>query len=154
MSKAIGILYKSRKFLDTKSMINMYYCFVYPYLQYCNEVWGNAYKSHLNALKVLQNRVIRIIGKVDKLDYTDPLFSTNWLFSKYKLLRFYQVNDYLTGQTMFKAFFNRLPLPVQSIFTRNEDVHNHNTRQREDFHLPQPKSNLTKMTIAYKGVNI
>ena len=52
ISKAIGILYKLRKFLDTNSMINMYYCFVYPYLQYRNEVWGNAYKSHLNVCSV------------------------------------------------------------------------------------------------------
>ena len=84
ISKSIGILYKLRPFLNTKYLINMYYCFVYPYLQYCNEVWGNAYACHINRLKVLQNRVIRIIGKVDKLDYTDPLFSAGYLYSKFQ----------------------------------------------------------------------
>ena len=152
VSKSIGILYKLRRFLDTKSMINMYYCFTYPYLQYCNEVWGNAYACHLNRLKVLQNRVIRIIGRTDKLDYTDPLFSTNWLFSKFKLLKFYQINAYLSGQIMHKAFFKQLPQPVQSMFVRNEDIHNYDTRQRNDFHPPKPKTNLLKKTIAYKGV--
>ena len=81
------------------------------------------------------------------MDYTDPLFSTDWLYSKYKLLRFYQINDYLTGQTMYKAFFNQSPIPVQSIFTRNDDIHSYDTRQSNDFHPPQPKSNLLKKQL-------
>ena len=53
---------------------------------------------------------------------------------------------------MFKAFQNRLPLPCQSLFSKNDEIHEHNTRQKNDFHPPKPKSNLYKKTIAYKGV--
>ena len=146
ISKSIGILYKLQNFLDTKSLINMYYCFVYPYLQYCNEVWGNAYSIHLNRLIVLQKRVIRIIAKVDKFHHTDSLFT------KFEIIKFCRINDYMIGQIMIKAFRRLLPEPVQSIFVKNENIYDYNTRQRNDFHLPRPKSNLLKKSIAFKGV--
>ena len=148
ISKSIGILYKLRKFFNTKNMIDMYYCFVYPYLQYCNEVWGNAYATHLNRLKLLQKRAIRIIAKVDRLHHTDDLYS------KLGILKFHMINDYMTGHIMYKAFMNTLPPPVQGIFTKNESIHSYGTRQQSDFHLPRVKSNLLKKTIAFRGVHV
>ena len=38
VSKGIGILYKARQFLDKKSLHNLYYSYIYPYLIYCIEV--------------------------------------------------------------------------------------------------------------------
>ena len=55
---------------------------------------------------------------------------------------------------MFKAYRNLLPIPCQSLFRKNDDIHDHNTRQRIDFHPPKPKTNLFKRTIAYRGVII
>ena len=98
VSKSIGILYKLRKYLSTKNMIDMYYCFVYPYLQYCNEVWGCAYATHLNQLKLLQKWAIRVVAGVGRFDHTDILFS------KFKILKFHQINDYTISHIMFKAF--------------------------------------------------
>ena len=148
ISKSIGIMYKLQRFLDTRSMINMYYCFVYPYLQYCNEVWGNAYSTHLNRIKLLQKRVIRVIANVDKYYHTDALFT------RFKILKFQQINHYMIGQIMYKAFMKSLPEPVQSIFVMNETIYDYDTRQRNDFHLPKPKSNLLRKTVAFKGVII
>ena len=38
ISKSIGILTKIRRFLNKKSLRNLYYSFLYPYLTYCVEV--------------------------------------------------------------------------------------------------------------------
>ena len=126
----------------------MYYCFVYPYLQYCNEVWGNAYPTHLKRLTLLQKRVIRIIAKVDKFYPTDELFV------RFKILKFHNINNYMIGQVMYKAFWVLLPKPVQNMFIKNAQIHSHNTRQSNDFHFPKPKTNLLKKSIAFKGVHI
>ena len=61
ISKGIGIIIKARKFLSTSSLRNLYYSFIYPYLVYCNHVWGNASTCYLNKLSVLQKKAIRII---------------------------------------------------------------------------------------------
>ena len=50
ISKAMGIIIKARKYLNKKSLINLYHSFVFPYLTYCIEIWGNASDIHLDAL--------------------------------------------------------------------------------------------------------
>ena len=146
VSKSIGILYKLKRYLNIKSLISMYYCFVYPYFQYCNEVWGNACATYLKRLEILQKRAIRIISNVDRFHHTASLFA------KLKILKFKKINDYMMGLIMYKAHWEILPAPVQSLFEKNETIHDHNTRQK--FHLPGPKSNLFQRTVAYKGVHV
>ena len=50
ISKAMGIIIKARKYLNKKSLINLYHSFAFPYLTYCIEIWGNASDIHLDAL--------------------------------------------------------------------------------------------------------
>ena len=50
ISKSIGILFKILNFLDTHTLRSMYFTFIYPYLIYCIEVWGNTHDCHLDPL--------------------------------------------------------------------------------------------------------
>ena len=52
IAKGIGIMYKARTYLDRKSLINLYNAYIYPYLIYCVELWGNAAKCHLDQLYI------------------------------------------------------------------------------------------------------
>ena len=47
VSKGIGILFKAKKYLNRKPLINVYHSYIYPYLIYCIEAWGNATHCHL-----------------------------------------------------------------------------------------------------------
>ena len=40
VSKTIDHFYKIRQYLERKACINLCYSLVFPYLIYCNEVWG------------------------------------------------------------------------------------------------------------------
>ena len=42
VAKGIGILCKARKYLKRSTLLTLYYSFIYPYITYCLEVWGNA----------------------------------------------------------------------------------------------------------------
>ena len=57
ISSSIGILTKTRRFLNKKSLRNLYYSFLYPYLTYCVEVWGNAHDTYLDPLIKLQKKM-------------------------------------------------------------------------------------------------
>ena len=48
VSKGIGIMYQARKYLDKNSLVNLYNTYIYPYLIYCVESWGNISQCHLN----------------------------------------------------------------------------------------------------------
>ena len=40
ISKAIRIIIKARKYLNKKSLLNLYHAFVFPYPTCCIEIWG------------------------------------------------------------------------------------------------------------------
>ena len=74
ISKSSGILFKVRNYLDKHTLKQLYYSFVYPYLIYGIEIWGNASNIHLDPINKLQKRCIRIITFSHYLDSTNPLF--------------------------------------------------------------------------------
>ena len=41
--------------------MNLYYSLVFPYLIYCNEIWGNASSVLLDPIIKIQKRCVRII---------------------------------------------------------------------------------------------
>ena len=61
VSKGIGILFKANNYLNRKALINLYHSYIYPYLIYCIEAWGNATNCHLEQLYQIQKKVTRII---------------------------------------------------------------------------------------------
>ena len=61
VSKGIGSMYQACKYLDKNSLVNLYKTYIYPYLIYCVETWGNISQCHLNPLFTLQKKMLRII---------------------------------------------------------------------------------------------
>ena len=56
IAKSIGIINKTRNFLSTYTLTNLYYTFIYPYLIYCTEIWGNTNDIHLDPLIKIQKK--------------------------------------------------------------------------------------------------
>ena len=61
VSKSVGSLYRISHCVPENMLVNLYYSLVYPYLLYCNIIWGGTYAAHLNTLQLLQKKVVRII---------------------------------------------------------------------------------------------
>ena len=47
VAKTLGILSRARQYLNKNTLTQLYYSFAYPYLVYCNIIWGNASKKSL-----------------------------------------------------------------------------------------------------------
>ena len=75
---------------------------VYPYLTYCNLVWGGASETNLRKILLLQKRCVRIITASHFLDPSAPLFSSTSiltihnLYSYLCLLHAFKYKDSLT----------------------------------------------------------
>ena len=50
-----------KHFVDTKTLLIIYYSLIYPHLQYCITRWGGAPKTTLDPIIKLQKRIIRSI---------------------------------------------------------------------------------------------
>ena len=61
IATGVGIICRAKKYFTTTALVNLYNAFIFPYLIYCVEVWGNALSIHLTPLLKLQKKILRII---------------------------------------------------------------------------------------------
>ena len=125
MIKSNGILYKIRNFLDRNTLTHLYNSFVFPYLIYGVEVWGNTNAVHLDPIIKIQKKVVRTITFSHYLAHTEPIFDT------LNILNFSNLVVHRIGLMMFKYSKDLVPLPIVELFTRNYEFHNHYTRQSQ-----------------------
>ena len=148
ISKSIGIIYKLSKYLNTKTLISLYYSLIYPYMLYCNEVWGQGYATHRRKLLTLQKWAIRTICGKARNEHSDPLFKS------LNIMKIHDVNTYLIAVFMYKFRHRKLPEFFNDMFDYNSSIHDHDTRLSSELHVPLVRTNLTKMSIRYSGVII
>ena len=80
VARGLGVIIKARKVLQKESLISLYYSFIYPYLIYCNQIWGSACKTQIEPLFILQKKALRIITGVHPKSPSEPLFCQQWSF--------------------------------------------------------------------------
>ena len=114
-NKGIGIILMARKVFNHETLSTLYYTFVCPYLNYCIQVWGRAYNTHLKDLCVYQNKIIRIINGIP------PRTNVDRLYIQQNILSVNRLYYYNIGIFMYK-FSNSMLLEVfDSFFSRIED---------------------------------
>ena len=142
------MIIKAKKRLNKDALVTLYYSFIYPYMTYCNNIWGPACISSLNKVIVLQKKTIRIICNVNQRAPTDSLFRD------LKIIPFLDVNIYMISRFMFRYVNGRVPSLFCGYITSNASIHKYETRQTLHFHLPQVRSDLGKKNIRYCGAQI
>jgi hypothetical protein len=69
-SRIIGIFARIRHFIPKYILEKIYYGLMHPYLSYGIFVWGQACKTDLNRLLVLQRRIVRLMHFGGYRDHT------------------------------------------------------------------------------------
>ena len=139
VSKGIGIMFKARNYLKRNALVNLYYSFIYPYLIYCIEEWGNAINCYLRQLYLIQKKVIRMIAFANT-----PSID---IFKNLNILPLYKLVVDRIGIMMYKYANDLLPPALHYLYTSNSDVHNYTTRQRHLLHVN--KSNIHTYSISF-----
>ena len=106
--KSVSVICKAADVLDKFSLKLLYYSLFFPYINYCSEVWGTAYKTSLIPIVTLQKRILRIICKVQRLDHTAGLFKSNAILPLHDLVH------YKIAVLMYKAVHKLLPIALQA----------------------------------------
>ena len=148
VARGIGVLGKARKYFNNDCMINLYNAFIYPYLMYCNQIWGSTYKTNLSKLQVLQNKAVRIVTG------SPPRSNNENMYRCSGIMQLNYINTYLVGRFMYKVYHKTLPAIFDDFFRYNYHIHDHHTRTASHLHVPSASSNLSKAGIRYKGVII
>ena len=149
LRKSVGILKKAKPLLNEKSLITLYYSFLYPYLTYCHLIWGNAASTHLKRIVILQKKAIRLICGEDFLAHTDPLFQRT------KIIRFQELYKYFTLLFVFKSKNNLFPNSFRrqvNLDLVDERANPRSTRSsaKQVVNLPLCRTSLRQKTIFYQ----
>jgi hypothetical protein len=147
MAKSIAILSIARKYLDTKTMIQLYYSFVFPYLHYCNLAWGNASDTTLWPVFRSQKIALRIISNTPRKSSTVNFCKTNLI------LRLPDIYKNSMGLFMFKLKKNLLPNIFENCFSQNDRFHSFPTRHASQLRPPRIKTQIGSNFIKTTGVN-
>ena len=123
----------------------LYNTLVLSYFTYCSEVWERAYRNNLYPLNIKQKKIVRIIAKIGRYDNTS-------FFSKFKILKLFDLLDMKILCFMFLAYKENLPLILQNLFIKHSTIHV--TRNPQFFKKKKVNSNLKKMCISVYGVEL
>ena len=146
VAKALGILCKARKVFPTCILKTLYYSIVYPHLTYCVEVWGNASKTHLDSLFMMQKKVLRVITSAGFRAHTDPIFAD------LQLLKLSEIYISYAMTFVFKFMKGMLPKVFNNFFQRNCEVSSRITRNSHKLYYPKFKTTLFKSSFKYQCV--
>ena len=145
IAKGIGLLKKLKNKLNVSTLIQLYYSFIYPYLNYCNIIWGMAPKTYVNKLFLLQKKIIRVIFRLGFRESTCEILET------LNMLTIYELNVFNLCVFMRKLLMNNVPCILRERFSMRADIHIHDTRSASLFNLPLCKSETRKKTVIFSG---
>ena len=149
ISKGVGILCKARAYLDETIMKTLYHSFVYPYLTYNIEAWGNSHKKYTDPLFRRQKRAVRVIAGARRNAASTPLFK------ELKILRLGELHHLAIQTIMYKWIHDKLPVIFDNFFHSVQHTYGTRSKTRAGIVLERPsdlKSNLGMRSIRYRGV--
>ena len=103
----------------------MYYSLLHSTLQYSLLNWGRASKSHLQKLKILQNKIIRASL------FCPHKYPTFLLYFRFGVLQLDDMIKMEFAKFAYKVSNKKLPNSFDNYFTDLEYIHNYNTRQKD-----------------------
>jgi len=145
ISKNIGLLCKARKVLQRKTLVSLYYSFIYPYISYCIEIWGKAAKKYTDCIFKLQKLCVRIINGAKKMAPSIPLFTS------LEILPLPKIYEYCVVLLMFKYYHGLLPTVITNIFQTVSVTNDRAMRHHSNLILPRCTSQFAYNSLKLQG---
>ena len=116
------IFYNIRRYLSRENMKTLYYTLIYSRIKYGLSVYGQAGKTKLHKIQVLQNKLMKVLSS-KKFRY-----STDMLHNEFEILK---VEDMLKQEVVtfvFNYFNDSLPSVFDNYYETLASTHGINTR--------------------------
>ena len=145
MARNLGVIRCVRLKIDSKTALLLYDTMIAPYLTYCNLIWANCARSHLDRLRSLQKKAIRLVFMANKFTHAATLFRK---LSRLTILDLYNFQlatfVYVTINEGNADIFSQY-------FTRNDTVHGHNTRSALNLHIRFARTSIRASSVSVNG---
>ena len=108
--KLTGIMAKARHYVTLKTLHNIYYAMIYPYLTYCNIIWTSTYSTRLRSIYLIHKKIVRIMTSSKYREESRPIFVS------LKLMNIYELNMYFIALFMYLYFHDKPPRFFKNYF--------------------------------------
>ena len=122
ISRIIGVITHLRHFIPFTTLLSIYCSLILPYLSYGLAAWGQAAKSHLQKILVLQKRVLRLMYFSEPRAHAVPLFTSS------KILPLNMLYVETVSSIMFDVSCLTVPTNISNLFIKANEKHNYETR--------------------------
>ena len=117
ISKSIGIFHKLKDYVPLDCLRNLYFSFIFPFVIYCNLIWGGTFKRYIDPIHLLQKKVIRIMNNAEYLAHT------NCLFYKSEILNVFDIHKFILCNFVHSRIIDgNIPISLQPINTRSRGL--------------------------------
>ena len=145
LASTIGLLYKTRTFLNLQCRRLLYFSFVHSHLSYANIAWGSTHSTKLK-LESQQKRVCKIITFKNRRDSAVPVMST------LEILDIFKLNTYQILILMYKFAQKQLPSNFDNFFIDIKSTrYNLRTNSQNKYKLPKNTCKYVEHSVAYRG---
>ena len=150
ISRIVGVIARLRHLVPFTTLLSIYRSLILPYLTYGLAAWGQAAKSHLQKILVLQKRVLRLMYFSEPRAHAVPLFT----FSKILPLNMLYVET--VASIMFDVSCLAVPTNISNLFIKANEKHNHETRfsSSRNFYINQSRLNQNLGSFAKFGAKL
>ena len=140
-SKSVGLLYRLSRFLPINVLKTLYHSLVMPHISYGIELWYGAPRTVSDRITVIQKKMIRALNSLPYNSHTGPYF---------KDMKLLKVED------MYKL---QIGLNIHTGISRNEltfisEIHNYNTRNRNNLRTPGVHLSRSQMNWKFRGIQL
>ena len=137
----MGLIAKLRHCVSLRTLLDIHQSLIVPYIAYGLSVWGQACKSYLHKILILQN--------VHYASCTLPR-KMSILFRCLLTLTSYPCLNFLYYETLSELMYDvrnaSAPLNVCNLFTHTSSIHSYNTRSStsNDFYIKRSRLEIQK----------
>jgi hypothetical protein len=144
----VAVLGRLKNYVPVSSRLSIYYAHIHSHISYLNVIWSSASAYKLLEISRLQNKAIRAVFFEE---YKKPNIHTIDLYRNHNLLNLFQMNKYETVLLVYKLKNNLLRHNLT--LTTNDEIHEHDTRNRRNFHIGlNVNNNYGKFSIMHQGL--
>ena len=144
-------MFQVKNFFPKNVLTLIYHAMFNSYLLYCITIWTSTFSTHLNSIRILQNKAVKLLAGI------------HWRHSSssgYKSLSILKLDDMIKLQSalfVHRHFNKKLPTNLQNYFTNVKTSHSIATRRQAcglNYYIPRYRSSKLQRSIKYKGVKI
>jgi hypothetical protein len=125
---------KFEPFMSLHALKTIYFSYFHSIMSYGIIFWGNCYAS--NDIFKLQKRTIRILTNKTRYDSCRPLFKQLQILT-------------LPSQYIYSIFM--FVVKNKNLFVLNSEIHNLNTRTKNNIHLTSVNLSVVQKGVLYSG---